>query len=659
MSKSTAPIIAHLAAIQAIAVAGAEPPSEIMVFPAGSHTIHAARTDGTPYTGTVLVGPDTAQAMQAALLAHQAKGGRPYFDFDHKDERASARPLSYRWESGTAGKKPGVYAAVEWTAAGRDAVVGKDYSSFSPGFYIDEASPARVVDAPLNMGGLVNAPAFTAQAPIWAKRGPSISAATPSNETKSTTTMTPEEEKKAAEAAAAAAAAEAEKKKKEEEAAKAAADATAVAAKQTALEKRLAAIEAKAQAEAEAGAKAAVQAAVNRGALPAKDEAVHARWVSMIKADPSAADLLAKIPGNDVTTPVTSPGFAVEASAGLVEHLRGYDTERNHLKRAAIYARHIAPMFKPGFSLGPILAANSLGTLSGDLVVQRAFSLLKYEYPWLFSISTDFSSENVAFGQTVKTRLKSPLVANEFVPGTGYGTNNAGTTDVDVTIDEHWGVPVTFNVNELASTTRDLFGEQAEGMQSALAEKFVSLLLALITPTNFTNSTSSTLAAWARRPGMTGVARKLYQRKVPKQGRFFLLNPEFFEQLQGDSSIVQLAAYRNPEIITEYQLPKIAGFQPWQAEMLPTDDDLAGFAGNSESLAFATRVPNDYTKALPGASHGVVSQVLNPDTGITVQKVDYVDHGKAEATSRVALMFGVAVGNPNTGERLVETGGES
>lgn len=652
-------IIAHLAAVQALAIAGAEPPAEIMVFPAGSHLIHASRTDGTPFSGTVLVGPDTAQAMQAALLARQAEGGRPYFDFDHADERASAYPTAYRWEPGAAGKKPGVYASVEWSASGRAAVVGKDYTSFSPGFFIDEGNPARVVDAPLNQGGLVNAPAFTAQSPIWAKRT-AISAATPTNNnTRPTTTMT-EEEKKAADAAAAQAAAEAEKKKKEEEAAKAAADSSAaVSAKQTALENRLAAIEARAAAEGEATAKAAVQAAVNRGALPPKDEAIHAKWVGLIQADPSNAALLAGLPGRDVTQPVTSPGFAIEAKAGFVEELRGYSTEKSPVKRAAIWARHIAPMFKGGFSLGPILAANSLDTLAGDLVVQRAFSLLKLTYPWLFEITTDFTGENASFNQTIITRLKGPLTANAFVPGTGYGTNNASTSDVEITIDQHYGVPVTFNVNELASTTRDLFGEQAEGMHAALATVIITNLFAKITAANFTNATASTLAGFGRST-VTTMARKLSERKVGPTGRFLLLNPEFFEKLGQDSTIVQLAAYQRPELITEYRLPRVAGFNPHEAVSLPTAEDLVGFAGTSESLALATRVPNDYAKALPGANGGgVVTQVLNPETGITVQKVDYVDHVKAEATSRVALMFGTAVGNAATGERLTEAGVES
>jgi hypothetical protein len=66
-------------------------------------------------------------------------------------------------------------------------------------------------------------------------------------------------------------------------------------------------------------------------------------------------------------------------------------------------------------------------------------------------------------------------------------------------------------------------------------------------------------------------------------------------------------------------------------------------------------VPNDYTLALPGASNGNVSVVTNPDTGISVQLVQYVDHNLAAATARVATMYGVAVGNPAVARRLALT----
>lgn len=625
MSES-APILARLQPHSLGDISSAPP--EIMVFPAGTHVINASQS-GKPITKQVSIGPDTAAVMQTALLAHSTPGNlRPYFDFDHDDTKASAWPTAYRWESGTADKKPGVYAAVEWSASGGAAVLGKDYRSFSPAFHVDGATPAHVTGAPLNMGGLVNAPAFRAQAPIWAKQQTS---AVPPTNPQSTHTMT-DEEKKAADAAA-----------------------DAIKAKETvnALKTQVEALLAKETDRVKADAAAKVSAAVKRGALPAKDEPIQAKWRGLIEADPANAALLDALPASPLLASVTQPGGQIEAKIGLVDALRVLKDQKDPLERGAIYAKEIAPLFKPGFAFGPILAANALGTLTTELLTQRSLSLLKLSYPWLFSISTNFSAEGADYGQTVKTRLKTALVANDYVPNVGYGANNVVLTDVPVTINQHKGVPVSFNANELGSTKRDLFAEQSEGMHYALGTAFVDYVLALITAGNFANHTDSKLSLFGR-PVMRKAAKAMGLRNVPDMGRIALLNPDFFEAAGNDATLLQLAAFRNPEIITEYQLPKLAGFQPFEAKSLPVAAALAGFFCTPEALAFATRVPSDYTQALPGASNGSVSVVQNTDTGISVQLVQYVNHDAATATARLAVMFGAAKGNPACGERLLQ-----
>ena len=71
----------------------------------------------------------------------------------------------------------------------------------------------------------------------------------------------------------------------------------------------------------------------------------------------------------------------------------------------------------------------------------------------------------------------------------------------------------------------------------------------------------------------------------------------------------------------------------------------------------ATRVPNDYTSALPGASFGNVQVVTDPDIGISVQQVQYVNHTLGTATQRVALMYGTAAGQGDAGELLKAASG--
>lgn len=142
-------------------------PEWIQVMPSGIHEITASR-DKRPITLRVRIGPESAEALQASLEHHLgASRQRPFFDFDHERKAASAWPVEFRWRDTP---EPGVYAKVQWTSAGKDAVHGKTYRAFSPTFYPTGTDPCEISGAPLCMGALVNEPAFRSIRPIWAAK---------------------------------------------------------------------------------------------------------------------------------------------------------------------------------------------------------------------------------------------------------------------------------------------------------------------------------------------------------------------------------------------------------------------------------------------------------------------------------------------------------
>lgn len=280
-------------------------PSEVMVFPAGVHKIVASRA-GEPVTATVSIGPEAARAMQASLQAHLAAGPqKPWFDFDHANGPASAWPIGFEWRDAPT---PGVYAKVEWSKAGKEAIEGKMYRAFSPVFHVDKSTPAKVTGAPLNMGALVNAPAFREISPIWAQARQQKEGNNKMTEQELAALQARntelESENKALKASANTAALEAKHN-------------TAIAAKDseiTLLKNEVTTLKAAAQERAKNDAKAAVSAAVARGALPPKDEAIQAKWRSLIEADPSNAELLGKLQGNPALQASTTASLAAGAT---------------------------------------------------------------------------------------------------------------------------------------------------------------------------------------------------------------------------------------------------------------------------------------------------------------------------------------------------------
>ena len=651
-------------------------PRTIVWVPAGTHDIYAHGADMQPVQARIVCDEQSARSIIAHFDELRAKGGRIWLDKNHEDAEATGDVRSFSWDS-----TRGIVATVDWTPYGERLLRDKVFCSFSPAFLRNKTTgrPTKLMDGK-SAGGLVNAPAFGAAMPALiaarfagaepshanpAPAGPagnpqsklmnkdqniallaSLGVKVPDNATDEQISalnaqhLSPEAIK-AKLAPTAAVATEATGSANE-----------VIQAKLAELDT----LKAAAATRRKADAKQAVDAAVARGALPPKDEAIQAKWAGLIESNPENAALLAAMPGNPALATITKPGAHVEAHDGAVEVLRAMAATPlgDVAKRSQIYGRDIAPLFaKSGFELGPILASNSLGTLSGELITQRSLSLLKRQYPALTAFSTDFSSENAAFGQTIKARIQSIPTITDYSTATGYSTSGATSTDVDLIISGHKAVQISFNANELASTGRDLFGEQAEGAHASIAADLFDTAVGVITPANFSYETAVALNSFTRK-SLSGISQALTARHVARMRRFALLNLDYYAQLGEDSSIVSLAAYQKPEVITDGELPRLAKLQPYEVEDFPTTSNLVGFAGAPDALVLATRVPSDYTKLMPDvSSNGVVQYVRNPDLGITVMLVRFIDHQAGTATWRLAYMRGAAKGNARSGQRIV------
>ena len=666
MSDTVTTILARGAA-----TAAAEVSPLLMWMPAGTQTIHARNGKGEDVTVQVQVDRSTAAAAQQALGRHLAASAqRPFFDFDHAGEKASAWPLEFSWQDQPAA---GVYARVEWSDAGKAAILGKEYRAFSPAFLIDKSNPAKVIGAPLNMGGLVNDPAFAAIQPLFASSGSSGGAneetilatggssgganenailATGGSGAGEHNVMNENNTGGSAAAGTATAAATAIT-------ATSGASSQVVTAAGAAPQADIAALQAEnvrlanaLKAARKTEAENLVRAAVARGAIAPQATQIQARWVDSIVADAANAELLAGLAGNDaVGTRITASGVSVQADEiGTV--LRAYAAEKNPGNRAAIFAKSIKPVFNKDNEV-LIQAANTLGTLVGDLVVQRSLTFLKFEFPVLSRITTDFSAESASYNQTIRTRIRSALTATDFNTSSGYASSDVTDTDVTVVLNNHKAVQITYGANDLASTRRLLFGEQEEPVHYAIGKALVDALYALLTTANFTNSTKASVAATSRGT-LVEIAKQLTLRGVRQSNRTLLANTPVFAQLQNDATLIQLATFQDRSLIEQYKLPMIANLQPIEAPNLPSTNNLTGVAFTPDALLMAVRLPNDYTQVFPGATGGgVTSVVTNPDTGVSVMLTQFIDHKLGAAYMRVAFMFGVAVGQAASGQLLV------
>lgn len=666
----------------------------VMFAPGGVHTLTPSY-GGASVEVTIKVDEATAAVLNASLAqlntAHAPQ--RAFIDRNHEGKEAMAWPKMFVWSETP---QPGVYVAVEWSSLGEEYVRGKVMRAFSGSFFTDaelpkkprpgqhiaipagrrgsKENPARIVGLGFpDAGTLTNDPAFRKILPLWAKHAGATSRgqeAAPSGSSQTTTTinmkLTPEQKaalqasiqtleqelptlraQHAANPNDAGIAEQLQQKETELESAKAKLQAHELATRNEELEQALLAQRTK-------DADAAIQAAIQRGAIAARDTATQDAWRQKLIQDPATnLPLLQAMRGSPaLQSRITTSGIVVTREDSVTV-LRAYNQERDPRRKGQIYAREISKRIRDGEDL-PIHAANLLGTLSGEIVTQRTLELLLVEQPMMAALSTDFSPEAAKLNQDVTSRIVGIPGTSAYDPGNGgYQTENTVLTDVTVTINQHKSCQVSFNANELASTSRRLFDELAPAMSYAIGKDFIDAALAVITAANFTEAPTVEAEIDFDRGTVIKIGGALDDRGVPKGGRTLLLKGSYYDRLFSDPAIVTLAGNQRQDLITGDRMIPVHGFNVVRTATLPATDNLAGFGFSKSAIVVAGRVPSDYANALPGATGGGTSQVITePNSGLSVHLVQFVDHKAGAAFARMAYLFGAAKGQIKAGQRL-------
>ena len=362
--------------------------------------------------------------------------------------------------------------------------------------------------------------------------------------------------------------------------------------------------------------------------------------------------------------PIEAEPVGIQCSASTIEALRGLAKEKDPAIRAQIFAKEIRPIIASGRgndvlriidSNVEVLASNSLGTLTGNLIAQRALDLLRVKFPILGRVTKDYSNESAKMNQTIDTRVIGSPSVGTYDPSVGFVPSAAADTDVPVTISQHAYCQIQYNANELASTNRDLFGETAGAVAYAMGLNFVTALYALITTGNFSLVAQKTVQAVSGfgRPTVKLAAKAMNIRGVESEGRTLLLNSDYYNQLGEDPAILSLAAFQRPEIIEQNVLGQVAGFETFEAVNLPTTSNLTGFGLSPSALILAARIPLDYATAQVGSNYGNVATITEPNSGLSMMLTQYVNHDTGTSNYRVSSMFGVAVGDSRRGQLIV------
>lgn len=297
--------------------------------------------------------------------------------------------------------------------------------------------------------------------------------------------------------------------------------------------------------------------------------------------------------------------------------------------------------------------ANSLGTLSGALILQEALDLTFAKRPALGLISKGFreldgSVDNALMGQNVVTRIKSLQAVNNF----GTGAGNVTDTDVTVTLSNMKEIHVAFTAAQINSTNRDLIREVAEPIAVTLGNYIIDSVATLWNTTNFSKHVSTTYT----RAGLTLPLAQLMDgtsdaNAIPQENRFAVLNGTPYYGLLNDPLIV--AAFNNPanlEAIRTGKLPEVDGIM---LDKYPTLGAASisryGFAGTPDSTVYAARAPKNPTEIIANLTFPGIFDYVEAQNGFRVAVQQWIDPQTLAVNNRLVWLDGYAVGNPNNG----------
>jgi hypothetical protein len=292
--------------------------------------------------------------------------------------------------------------------------------------------------------------------------------------------------------------------------------------------------------------------------------------------------------------------------------------------------------------------ANALGTLSPTVVTRSTIQFLKKQFPALFSISTDFSDSAVLLNQNVVTRVVTPPPVHDFVApnagGTGYqAVDAATTTDITVAITKHKFASLSFSDTEVASTDRDLTGEQKQALAYSLGRQAMFDLCALITPTNFANQYAILAAANASKNTVVQLRKVLMKIGADFVNPFGLINADVFGALSEDPTVTSKITYGSVDPQVKGGPGSITGLGGFETiteypELNPANG-LLGYFGGKEGLLMAARVPQIPNIQVPG----IITNVQDEDSGLTLQWREWYDmNGQHNIT--LTWMYGMATG---------------
>lgn len=265
----------------------------------------------------------------------------------------------------------------------------------------------------------------------------------------------------------------------------------------------------------------------------------------------------------------------------------------------------------------------------------------------LRAFSTDFSEDAKQPGEAVLVPLISADAAGNWNDTTNNFSQAAATLgdrNVPLTSRKIAGFAIT--QAQMANFNKAWWEGKAELNSASIADAILSDVAALVTPANYGDAAADKLQV-----ALTGfdskfvakIRAKAIAKKLRINRSVLALNPEFFSELLGS---LDANVYGGREAIENGVIAGLLGFN---AVVEIPQLSIPGFVAQPGAIAVAGRViPFFGTKA-----YEKVETFVEPETGMPMTNVVYVDGPTGKGSSTVNALYGMAPGADDQLLRLI------
>jgi hypothetical protein len=295
-------------------------------------------------------------------------------------------------------------------------------------------------------------------------------------------------------------------------------------------------------------------------------------------------------------------------------------------------------------------------TLQTAQILDLSMDAFKVHLPFLTSaFASDFSGKTGVLGQDCIARIAKLPTTQDYDAANGGYANGATAAeslfeDVPVTINQHKHVPVDLDYLVHEGTVDEVRLEEATAnLGYVLAKSIADYCLGLASAANFSKSTTAATAN-VDLDTLRTVRGEMNKVGANAMGRFGIVNTDVMSALDSDSRIAS-GDYHGQRIggSAIASLVNLQGFgNIWEYPDMPANgENITGLFATPRSIVLATRIPRnnmDLANALGIPQVSGFETMTDPDSGLTLLGIKWIEQGTQKVQYTVTLMWGAVAG---------------